>query len=359
MGIVCKLYRIVLEYGNIWFSTEGHLWIDVLGQEQSSYSFLSKEFNEWLTGEYERQYQSYVNLSTETIRRLIHRLSSFKGKLPIYPVFRRIGEHKNKLFIDLRNETHQVVEVSDTGWKVINYKNCPVRFIRSQSQNYQLQRIMILKPEKEKKLNELKRFLQVSEIAFSYIIDWLCLSFIPTGKKPILVIKGDEQRNKILAFLKRLIDPFSLILTKIPPTRELMKIAYNEWVLGYEVSSLSKSQYRAVYQLATGNNKYGYIRPQIIATENWHSDEFLSAHSWVISVEQMRTEREGVNLETEFIRTRGYFLGALLDRLVEELKNYKNLVEMSDYYLQRMWKQKINQLEKIFIETDEMHCQTL
>lgn len=85
---------------------------------------------------------------------------------PGFPVFVRVAHVKNKVYLDLCNEDWQVVEVSSTGWKVID--ESPVRFRRAPDS------MQLPAPEKGGRIDELKEFLNLeSDEDFILVIEWL------------------------------------------------------------------------------------------------------------------------------------------------------------------------------------------
>jgi hypothetical protein len=51
--------------------------------------------------------------------------------LPEREVFTRVGGANGKIYIDLANEHWQALEISPTGWRVLDSKQVPIRFRRA------------------------------------------------------------------------------------------------------------------------------------------------------------------------------------------------------------------------------------
>lgn len=139
---------------------------------------------------------------------------------PGFPVFVRVAHVKNKVYLDLCNEDWQVVEVSSTGWKVID--ESPVRFRRAPDS------MQLPAPEKGGRIDELKEFLNLeSDEDFILVIEWLIGALWGKGACPILVINGEQGSAKTTAvrILKSLVDPSIANVRSAPRTQQELMIA--------------------------------------------------------------------------------------------------------------------------------------
>jgi hypothetical protein len=129
--------------------------------------------------------------------------AQFSGT-PKREIFLRVAEHDGKFYLDLCNETWQVVEISADGWQVINVS--PVPFKRPKGL------LPLPEPNKSNKENfqALKKYINLkTEDDFILLVAWLVGALRKEGDHVILVLQGPEGTGKTTAarLVKTIIDP--------------------------------------------------------------------------------------------------------------------------------------------------------
>lgn len=165
-----------------------------------------------------------------------------------HKVFIRIAEHGDNIYIDLCNDRWEAIEISPTGWKVV--QNYPVRFRRTRGMG-------LLPYPVQGSVEAMKKYLNLSnDDDFKLIVAWLVATLKSTGPYPILVLNGEQgtAKSTVSRILKRLIDPSSAPLRTIPKEeRDLSIAANNNWLLAFDnLSGLPKWLSDAICRLATG-----------------------------------------------------------------------------------------------------------
>jgi hypothetical protein len=148
------------------------------------------------------------------------------------PAFVRLATDETGLYLDLANESWQVVHITADDWTVIAGDDAPVRFRRPRGL------LPLPTPERGGDLQPLRDLLNVSDDdGFTLIVGWLLGALNPTGSYPILVLHGEQGSSKTTAgrLLRSLIDP-NIAALRRPPTLEddLLIAAKNGLVVGYD-----------------------------------------------------------------------------------------------------------------------------
>jgi hypothetical protein len=170
---------------------------------------------------------------------------------PQREVFTRIGGANGQIYIDLANERWQAIEISSTGWKVLDSKEVPVRFRRAPGM------LPLPEPKAGGSIDELRLFLNVkSDNDFELALAWLLAAMRDKGPYPVLALMGEQgsAKTSFATILRSLIDPSTAPLRSFPrEDRDLFIAASNGWVVGYDnVSRIPSWLSDALCRLATG-----------------------------------------------------------------------------------------------------------
>lgn len=168
---------------------------------------------------------------------------------PAQEVFTRLADYKGAIYLDLCNESWQVVKITADGWRVLS--DSPVRFRRARGMNE------LPVPKQGGSIEDLRRFLNVQgDEDFVLIVSWLVAALRPRGPYPVLVLQGEAGSAKSTAVrvLRALIDPNTTPLRSEPrETRDLMIAARNSWCIAFDnVSRLSPRLSDDLCRMATG-----------------------------------------------------------------------------------------------------------
>ena len=253
------------------------------------------------------------------------------------PVYVRAAEHGGNIYIDLSNESWEVVEITSTGWRVVAGEDAPVRFRRPRG--------MLSLPapaDGNAGADELlKRFLNVSgDEDLRLIIAWLVAALRPTGPYPVLLLQGEQGTAKSTAarMVRTLVDPATAALRRTPRSEHDLYIAADNAhvVAFYNISSLQPWLSDGLCSLSTGGgfstrtlyeNReeeiFEGVRPIVlngitdVATRPDLLDRALIVSLPYIEKEDRRPEKA---LWKEFYSARPGILAALFDAISGALK---------------------------------------
>lgn len=143
---------------------------------------------------------------------------------PEFPVAIRVAEFGN-LYIDLANRERQIVEISPTGWKLVD--DAPVRFIRP------FGCLPLPVPLPGGKLEELRQFANVDDVDIPLLLTAFVGSFHPTGPYFLLQVVGEQGSAKtgLLRLIHDFVDPQIAVGNTLPKDeRDLLVAAQQRWL---------------------------------------------------------------------------------------------------------------------------------
>lgn len=226
---------------------DAYTTFEVTGHSET-WPVAAKEFERWLTQLFYTSQKKPPNTQTlaDTIRALEAK-AQFEGVKR--PVFTRVAWHDGAIYLDLANETWEVVEITPAGWRIV--VEPPVRFRRTPGMR------PLPRPEPGGSVHDLRPFVNVAdEESFRLMLAWLVAALRPTGPYPILVLQGEQgsAKSTTARVLRALIDPSTIPLRSLPrEERDFMIAAKNTWVLAFDnLSGLSQMMSDALCRLATG-----------------------------------------------------------------------------------------------------------
>lgn len=248
------------------------------------------------------------------------------GDGPELPVYVRLAEDAGNIYLDLCNETWQAVEVTATGWSVID--TCPVKFRRMPGM------LPLPVPIKGGKLSDLRAFLNLgTESDWRLVVHWLLAALRPRGPYPILVVYGGHgsAKSTLVRVLRSFVDPNAAPL-RLPP-RDVQNVAIaanNSWIVAYDnMSHLPDWLSDALCCVATGMGfatrslytddeeaLFQAMRPIVIngieevATRGDFLDRALTVHLPPMTPQAVKDEE---TFWSEMEHARPQILGALLD----------------------------------------------
>jgi hypothetical protein len=269
------LIELALKSGTLWHDSTGAGWVDFTVEEnQQTARIRSKRFRDFLAQALWEQEERSINSEgwSEAVGTL-EGLARFKG--PEREVFLRVGKHEGSIYIDLGTDDWRIIRVSPSGWEVIPYINCPIRFYRPDCQ------LPLPIPTRDGSLDDLWQLLNVRESDRPLVLGWILSTFTPDGSKPILTFSGEKGSGKSSAarLLKRLTDPTNVdMFGGVEDQRQFAVAAANRWVLCFDnLTHLSTEQQNLLCRASTGGGftyralytdleevSVKYRRPQIL-----------------------------------------------------------------------------------------------
>lgn len=168
-------------------------------------------------------------------------------------VFLRAGELNGKIYVDLCDDKWQVIEISSSGWQILDSKNVPIRFERSQHA------LPLPDPNSAKTgdISKLWGIVNIPEDDRILVLAYILECYRCTTAFPILLLLGlqDSGKSATQITLRSLIDPSSSNLRTAPrKVDDLVTEAGSNWLVSYNnVSSLSDEMHDDFCCIATGS----------------------------------------------------------------------------------------------------------
>jgi putative DNA primase/helicase len=219
----------------------------------------SREFGMWLSGQFYEATGGAIGGQTlgDGVRVLEARAVN-QG--PQCEPFIRVGRHGKNLYLDLCDARWRAVEITGTGWSVV--EKPAAKLMRSSSMR------PLPEPEAGGMIEELHRFLNVrSDDDFMLVVAWLVAALRDRGPYPVLAINGEQGAGKSVfsRMIRALVDPSAAPIRAVPKDeRDLVVAASNSWVLAFDnLSSVPAWFADGLCRISTGS---GY------ATRMLHTD---------------------------------------------------------------------------------------
>lgn len=219
-----------------------------VNSHRENWALQSKEFRELLEHQYYKMTGTMPSSKTITNDlRILEGKARFEG--PELPVHLRIAEMEDRIYLDLANPDWEVVEITATGWCIVN--DPPVKFRRSSSM------CALPHPLSEGTIEDLRPFVNVeSEDDWRLLVSFILSTFHPRGPYPVLVLHGPHgaAKSSLMRVVRGLIDPNHAPIRKLPRSEQDLFISANKgWVLAFDnLSALSSEASDALCRLATG-----------------------------------------------------------------------------------------------------------
>jgi hypothetical protein len=292
----------------------------------------SSAFRELLTGRFYREHN--ITPRRQDIDDVLGRLSGLaRWESPEEKTFVRMAESEGKFYIDLGSPSWEAVEISASGWSIV--QNPPVKFVRPRFFG------AMPVPQRGQGLDLLQNFVNfATNRDWVLYIGWLLAAFNPEGPYPVLVINGEQGSAKscLAEISKQLVDPASSRENRKTPknSQELAIAAYNCWCLSIDnLSYMPKEMSDDFCQISTGGTfssrelysdseeiQLHICRPVILnGIEEMVTRGDLLDRSIIVTLPVIdRTKRKSLKrFRKEFKLAWPYIFGALLDVVVQRL----------------------------------------
>lgn len=307
-----------------------------VGEHQETWAINSETFRLWLSRIHYTEYGKAPNANAlkDAVAALDAdaRFGEFE-----YPVAVRAACWDDEaIYLDLADADWNMVRITDCGWKIIDAETCPGYFVRRSGIR------PLALPARGGSIDELRSCLNVpSDDAWRLLVGWMLMALNPHGPFPLLCVDGEQGSGKtgLCRMVRDLLDPNAAPLRR-PPRNEqdLMIAANNGWIVAYDnLSGIKPELSDALCGLATGtgfatrtlysNDEetiFSARRPIIVnGIENLASRSDLADRTVHLTLPTIpATERRSeAEIKTRFDAMRGRVLGALLDGVVEALRN--------------------------------------
>jgi hypothetical protein len=250
-----------------------------------------------------------------------------------YPVYLRVAEFDDAIYVDLCDDDWRVAKITGNGWTV--EEKSPVRFKRAAGMK------ALPAPERGGSLEELRPFLNVDDEGFIFYVAWLLSAFKSNSAFPVLVAYGEQGSAKSTAgrVVRELIDPNKADLRRAArDSHDLVIAASNSWVITLDnISRLTDGTSDDLCRLATGGGFstrtlytdedetiFEVRRPIILnGIEEPATRGDLVDRSWMVEHPQIeeKARREERVFWAEFDRAQPRILGVLFDAIAGAIRN--------------------------------------
>jgi putative DNA primase/helicase len=292
----------------------------------------SRDFRMWLSGRYFDQTGGAIGgQALEDGIRILEAKAVNNG--PLCECFIRVGHQAGKLYLDLCHDDWRAIEITGTTWNIV--EKSAVKLMRSNAMR------ALAHPEQGGLIEELRRFVNVSDDEFMMVVAWIVAAKRHYGPYPILVLNGEQGSGKsvVSRMLRSLVDPSAAPIRAVPKDdRDLVVSAGNSWVLAFDnLSAVPAWLSDALCRLASGSG----FATRMLHTDNAEmifeaarpiilngipsltdrpdlADRALTIHLKAIPENERRPEDE---LLAEFEAARPRIIGALCDAVSAALRN--------------------------------------
>ena len=220
-----------------------------MGDHHETWGLRSRSFRLWLRQQFYLHNGQAPNRRSllDAIEQLEARARFSGEEIEVHTRVAAGGE--GQVFLDLCNEDWEVVEITGSGWRIL--QDPPLRFRRARGM------LALPRPEAGGSIAALRPLVNLAdEASFALLIGWLVAALRPRGPYPILVLHGEQgsAKSTLARICRALIDPSTAPLRTIPTNeRDLMITATNSWVLAFDnLSGIKDGLSDALCRLATG-----------------------------------------------------------------------------------------------------------
>jgi hypothetical protein len=257
---------------------------------------------------------------------------------PQHEVHVRVAHVGGKIYIDLANDTWEAVEITASGWQVVD--NPPVKFRRPRGL------APMPTPKQGGNLADLRPFINCRDEDWPLVVAWLIGAYSP-GPYAIMGLQGEHGNAKSTAAraLKSMADPGHSPQRAAPrDIRDLMISASNSWCLSFDnLSGIPPWLSDGLCRLSTGGGNSARqlysddeetildaMRPQILnGIDSLVSRADLADRTILLELPQIEKglRRREADLWKSFETAHPGILGAVFNALSAALSNFHRVKE--------------------------------
>ncbi len=345
-----NLLEIALTESEVFQDTDGEVFATIKTPTGArlTYRLNSTTFRSFLAARHFALHGRMASSSSAFAAVLDTTRGGLMGKTP-REVFTRIAHLEGRIYYDLGDDTGRVVEITSSGWKVLNAP--PVAFIRPNGMRPQVE------PQRGGIVGELRELVNVeSDDDFKLLVGFIVGFFQPEGAKSHLAFLGEQGTAKTATtkFLRAILDPNDAPTRSEPrEIGDLIVAAKNNALIGFDnISHIPQWFSDFLCRLSTGSGDgkrklyendeeviFAFKRSVVfnaiteVATRPDLLDRTILLELPILPDEKRRRESD---MDSDFFQARALILGAIFDAVSFGLKNHhaleiKNLPRMADF----------------------------
>lgn len=305
----------------------------------------SQGFKDWLNSEYYNLTQRGAN--SNAIKDCLNTITGNAIKAVQQEVYLRVAQIKDKIYIDTCNDKWQVIEVSNTGFRVLD--NSPIAFIRKNGM------LPLPEPQKNADIDLLRKYLNIKDDDFYLVVGWVLMTLQANKYSgyPILILQGEQgtAKSTTTKMLRMLTDPHKVNIRMNPKLDDLINMACNNRLIALDnLSGMQKlmSDTLCGFSTVTGHSKRALYTNREDDTIELHRPMLLNgiddltirgdftSRSIVIDLPTITDRKSEKTLWQDFNNDLPNIFGALLTGLSKGLANIKTtkidrLPRMADF----------------------------
>ena len=337
-----EIVNLALKRGELIRDEQGTTYCSIVKDPQSAdgkKGFLrvfSRDFQRWLRYEVYAQLKGIPKASAiKDAVQMLDAMAAYKGSST--KLFKRFAFCGDTIYLGLGPGSGRAVKIGSDGWEVID--NPPVHFLYSPTA------LDIPEPARGGSLGEFSKLLNLGYSDFVLTVGWVTMAMRGKGPYPVLNLVAPQggAKSTITLTLRTLIDPVTVPLIGPPSSvRDLDVVAQANPILCLNnMSEINADMSDALCRISTegGASKRRLYsdadevvletnRPIIVngispvATRGDLVERSVFINPAEISPENRRSQSE---LQEEFEAKRPFILGAVLDCVVDALRDHRSV----------------------------------
>ncbi|WPE17138.1 hypothetical protein R5P06_03500 [Candidatus Thioglobus autotrophicus] len=210
----------------------------------------SVKYKSWLRKKFYYQTKSAPSkVSLETAISTIKAIASFEGDKR--DVYLRVAQVDNSMYIDLCNDSWQVIKIDALGWKILD--ESPVAFTRTSNMK------SLPMPIEGGDISLLLKHINIYEGDLPLAVGWLLMSLqAGPGAYPVMILNGSAGTGKTTAsrMFRELVDPNKIDVLSKPKLQDMRVIGATNHMLAFDnLSGISPQFSDAICKIATGDHQ--------------------------------------------------------------------------------------------------------
>jgi hypothetical protein len=286
----------------------------------------SPAFRDWLINNFLGEYNAAPGVGAFRAALLALEARARYGESPAQKVNCRLGFEgapflPSKIFLDLANDSGELVEITSRGWRTTDNLQHSFR---------QCSTILpIPRPIGDRQpLAAFARIFRLADENRVRAFSWLAAALRPIGPYPILVLTGSTGSGKsVLArALRSLIDPSTVPVRPLPSRyRELLQLTLDNWVLAFDRAHRIHSQISEALCAHEVGRPMMLMAPGEESPDAWIPARALANRTLTINLPHIDSPRSEYALWSEFEALRPALTAALCDSISMALSRIREV----------------------------------